>query len=463
MPTDFERKVASTIADFNMLANCERLVIGLSGGADSVSLLHFIDSFVKKNKLNIQIIPVHVNHGLRGKEAERDEKFAENFCKQLGLNLAIKHIDAKKIALENKISIEEAGRMMRYKIFDEYAVNSNSKIAVAHTLSDSCETLIFNLTRGASIKGLCGIPPVRGNIIRPLIGVTRQEIEKYCEMNGFCYVYDSSNFQRQYTRNKIRLDVIPILKSINPNFEQTVGRLISNLRCDEEFLSDLSQELLDKSKTVNGYNSKIIMSSPKAIRTRTLAKIFSTVSEKPMENKHITALENIIQDGRGAVTICENSSLMCKNGMLKLTQTENTPKTLPRNSWSAKMCIGENILTDTQTNIIIKMISTEDYNKMRYDINQKNVWFIDYDKLPGPCYFRHRNSGDKFYLPKRKVTKTLKKLFSECKIPKEKREEILLLVYENDVIWIEKFGVSQKYIPGNDTQNVLALILESRG
>ena len=173
MPTDFERKVASTIADFNMLANCERLVIGLSGGADSVSLLHFIDSFVKKNKLNIQIIPVHVNHGLRGKEAERDEKFAENFCKQLGLNLAIKHIDAKKIALENKISIEEAGRMMRYKIFDEYAVNSNSKIAVAHTLSDSCETLIFNLTRGTGIRGLCGIPPVRGKIIRPLIGVTR--------------------------------------------------------------------------------------------------------------------------------------------------------------------------------------------------------------------------------------------------------------------------------------------------
>lgn len=460
MLTDFEIKAQNTISECNMLAGINRIVVGFSGGADSVSLLYFLNDFIKKSELNIRIIPVHVNHGLRGDESERDEEFANHFCKSIGLILLRERVDIRKISEMRKIGAEEAGRIERYRIFNKYANGSNdSKIAVAHTLSDNCETLVFNLTRGSGLKGICGIPPVRGNIIRPLINVTRGEVEEYCELNNLDYVHDSTNFERDYTRNKIRLDVLPALKGINPNFEQAVGRLIVSLRQDNKILSNISSDLLKYSQTENGYDVSKIRDVDISIKRRALAEIFFKTSGKTAEYKHIKILEKIVRFGQGAISVGMNKSLVCENDILFLKDISHRNKICKERIFKQEMRLGENFLTDIKINIIIKVISVHDYKKAQNDNGSPNNCFLDYEKLPDLCYFRFRNGGDRFAVPRRNVTKTVKKLLNEYKIPDEKRKNTLLLAHGSDVVWIEGIGVSAKYVPSGSTQHVLSLSL----
>lgn len=460
MLTDFEIKAQNTISEYNMLDGVNRIVIGFSGGADSVSLLYFLNDFIKKSELNIKIIPVHINHGLRGYESDRDEKFANYFCESIGLVLVREHIDIREISEMHKIGAEEAGRIERYKIFNKHAnCSNNSKIAVAHTLSDNCETLIFNLTRGSGLQGACGIPPTRGNIIRPLINVTRDEVEEYCDLNNLDYVNDSTNFEREYTRNKIRLDVIPALKGINPSFEQAIGRLIVNLRQDNKILSDISSDLLKYSQTEKGYDISKIRSADISIRKRALAEIFFKTSGKTAECKHIKILEKIVELGQGAISVGVNKSLVCENNTLFLKDILHRSNFNKASAFRQVMRLGENFLTDIKINIIIKIISAHDYKKAQSDSGSLNSYFLDYEKLPDLCHFRFRNGGDKFAVPRRNITKTVKKLLNEYKIPTEKRENTLLLAHGSDVVWIEGIGVSAKYLPDDSTERVLSFSL----
>ena len=456
MHTDFEYIVKDTIKKYKMLDRTERIVVGFSGGADSVSLLYFLNEFIKESNCNIELIPIHVNHGIRGEEAEQDEVFAKNFCDELGLSLTVFHEDVKKIAHENKISVEEAGRNVRYKIFGEYAVGDKSKIAVAHTLSDNCETVLFNLTRGTSLKGLCGIPPTRDNIIRPLIDVTRGQIESYCKGNGLKYVNDSTNFEREYTRNKLRLDIIPQLKSINPSFESAVGRLSIMLRDNEEFADSVAQEILDKCRTKIGYDTADIIKQNSAIKSRIAYKILSEYFAKPVENKHVDELIETMERGSGAVNISQRLSVKCENNRLFINEIVQNRDMF----WKVKMKIGRNFLTAINNTVIINVVSADDFRNMQQIGNKRNLWFIDYDGLPKECYFRCRRSGDKFTFFKRGITKSLKKIFNESKTPIDERSKIPILATDNEVIWINRIGVSKNYIPTSRSENVLVLELE---
>ncbi|MCM1544504.1 MAG: tRNA lysidine(34) synthetase TilS, partial [Ruminococcus sp.] len=172
-------KIISTIEKYDMLTNVKSVVVGVSGGADSICLLHFLSKI--REKYGIVLSAVHINHNIRGEEAKRDENFVRCFCNSLGIECHVFSIDVPKLAKDLSLSEEECGRKVRYECFNK--INADA-VAVAHTLSDSIETVIFNLTRGTGLKGVCGIPPVRDNIIRPLIEITRDEVEEYCEMIG---------------------------------------------------------------------------------------------------------------------------------------------------------------------------------------------------------------------------------------------------------------------------------------
>ena len=236
-------KVLKTINEYKMLENTDRIIIGLSGGADSISLTHLLYNFCKDKKINI--LAVHVNHCIREKEALRDEIFVKDFCSNLGIELLIKRINILDLSKELKLGIEETGRKVRYQIFKEQLFeNTKTKIATAHTLSDNIETILMRLANGTALKGLCGIPPVRENIIRPLINIKRSEIENYCKENNLEYVIDSSNFEKNYTRNKIRLDIIPHLKCINNDFEESFKRAIDSFRSDEFYLDKKAENIL---------------------------------------------------------------------------------------------------------------------------------------------------------------------------------------------------------------------------
>ena len=207
-------KAEAAIEKYKFLSGGDSVIIALSGGADSVTLLSVLNSL--KEKYNLKLYAAHLNHGIRGEEADNDEKFCKILCENYNVQLFVKHIDVPKLCAEQKISAELCGRNERYKFFDELSAKLNAKVATAHTASDNAETLLFNLCRGSSLAGAAAIPPKRGNIIRPLITLTRNEIESYCAENSLSYVTDSTNMSDSYTRNKIRHKVIPALKEVNP-------------------------------------------------------------------------------------------------------------------------------------------------------------------------------------------------------------------------------------------------------
>ena len=195
-------KVVRALQQYSMLNQGDSVIVALSGGADSVALLNVICSF--KEKYNLKIYAAHLNHGIRGEEAERDENFCKILCDKLNIELFTKRINIRQLAKVQKISEELCGRNERYSFFENLSRRLNAKIATAHTASDNAETVLFNLARGSSLGGISGILPVRDNIIRPLIYVTRAEVEQYCKENNLDYVTDSTNLTDDYTRNHIR-------------------------------------------------------------------------------------------------------------------------------------------------------------------------------------------------------------------------------------------------------------------
>lgn len=435
-------KILKTISEHKMLEKTKKIVIGLSGGADSVSLTHALLKISKEK--NFEIEAVHVNHGIRGNEAERDENFSKDFCKNLGIKLTVRKISVPEIAKKLKMSTEEAGRIARYKILKEIAGEKESvKIATAHTLSDNIETLIMRLASGTSLKGLCGIPPTRENIIRPIIEVKREEIEKYCEENNLNFVDDSSNFERDYTRNKIRLDIIPKLKSLNPNFENTAARTLNLLKNDEDFIEKETEKAL-KSSSLNE-----IINLPTALKSRALLKIIKKFTKERIEEKHIKNLENLIIKKSGKICIPGGKMLELKNNKITLCSPSNEEAL----KWEY-LIKPLNILTEIETNIIIKVVKSSDYLKKAGDI------CIDFDKIPKNSVIRNRRAGDKFTFKKRGLTKSIKKIFSEMKIPISKREKIPLIAFENEVIWCENLGVSKNYIPNKATEKIALVKIE---
>ena len=289
-----ENKALKTVEKYNMLSYGDKIVIGLSGGADSSALFHFLVSL--REKYGLTIIACHVNHMLRGAEADRDESFVRSLCESEGVEFKLLRVDVAAIAQRNKESTEKCGRDIRYAFFDEIASSCGGKIATAHTASDNAETVLFNMTRGCGIKGLCGIPPVRDNIIRPLIEVTRSEIEEYCNRNGLKYVDDSTNFTREYTRNKLRLDVVKVLKEINPSFEATVSAMSDRMRIQAEHLDSIARSIMNDAYTDKGYKANLLYSADEAV--------FSEVIDRLLPNDYPALLDAnynyIARDGLGS-------------------------------------------------------------------------------------------------------------------------------------------------------------------
>ena len=432
-------KVLHTIDKFDMLKDTDNIVIGLSGGADSVSLTHFLYKLSKQKKFNL--IAVHVNHCIRKDEAIHDEMFVKRFCDDLGIKLVVKRVDVMELAQKLKLGTEETGRMVRYQVLkEESEKNPNSKIATAHTLSDNIETVVMRLISGTALKGLCGIPAVRGNIIRPLIDVKRREIEEYCIKNQLQYVTDSSNLQRDYTRNKIRLDIIPKFKDINSNFEDNFRRAINSLETDERYLNQKAEEILKR------MDLNEIRLLDLALKNRVLLKILHSFTSSRIEQKHLNNLEKIINNGSGKICIPGNKTLLCKDGHIFVD--ESADKKI--NEWEY-LIKPLNTLTEIKTNIIISTVDMDTY----LELSKKSlIYAFDFEKVPSESLFRNRRPKDKFKFPRRNVSKSLKKIFNEFKIPLIQRDKIVVLAYGNEVIWIDGIGVSGNYIPSSKTKSV---------
>ena len=245
-----EKRIYDTITKYNLISNNDKVICGISGGPDSICMLDVLRKLKEENKIKLEIIVCHVNHMLRD-EATEDEKYVENYCKKNGIKYYIKRIDVKEYANNKKQGTEEAGRNIRYNFFEEIFQEENAtKIAIAHNKNDKIETMIMNAMRGSGISGLKGIEPIRNNkYIRPLIEIERLDIEKYCKENKLEPRIDKTNFENEYTRNKIRNIVLPyIQKEFNPNIIETLDRLSSVIKEDDEYLKHQTVETFNKIK-----------------------------------------------------------------------------------------------------------------------------------------------------------------------------------------------------------------------
>ena len=231
----FEKIVENTIKQFNMIEKRDRVLVAVSGGPDSMSILNYL--LVNREKYGIVLLACHINHGIR-ENAKIDEEYVKNYCEKHDIKLFIKHADVISLAKEEKRGLEETGRKVRYEFFEEIAKKEEAnKIVVAHNKNDNAETMIMNALRGSGLLGLKGIEEIRGKHIRPLINCPREEIENYCEKENLNPRHDESNEDNNYTRNKIRNVVLPYIKEeFNPNIVDTLKRLSDIVKEDEEYL-----------------------------------------------------------------------------------------------------------------------------------------------------------------------------------------------------------------------------------
>ena len=428
-------KVISTITKYNMIECGSAVVAAVSGGSDSMAMLHILNLI--KDDLGFALRAVHVNHGIRGDEADSDQHFVESYCSQNGIPLEVLKADVIAESQKLGMGLEEAGRKIRY---DFFASQGDVIIATAHNLTDRAETFLFNFARGSALRGLGSIPPVRDNYIRPLIDCSKAEIEEYCENNKIPYVTDKSNADVTYSRNRIRHNVLPELRCVNSGFENAAARCIDSLREDEKYLSACADELLMKAEINGGYDAAVLSSAPTVIKKRALIKIAEKLCGVTPESKFVDELCFILENG-GSRQINGGETLRVRGGILEkpvCIEEAIVPVELTQGSFE----IGEyyvNVFFDTDCS---QNVSNYNYK-----------YIIDCDKINGKAFFRAREQGDKIRLKGRGCTKTLKKLFNELAIAPEKRDYVVILADECGVILVPGVGVESRVAVSSETEN----------
>ncbi len=439
-------KVRQTSERHQMLLPGDTVLVALSGGADSMALLNVL--YELKTEYSLCIKAAHFNHGIRGEEALRDEIFCIEVCREMGVELFVGRADIPALAHELGIGIEECGRRERYAFFDRVA--PDVKVATAHTLSDCEETFMFNLARGSSLRGLTSIPPVRDNVIRPLIDCSRAEVEAYCEEKGVRYVTDSTNLSDEYTRNRIRHRIVPEMKELNCAFDSAFSRCVDSLREDEELLEMLSDSAVERASVPEGFLVEQLEVLHPSLKKRAVARIIASLTGEKPQHHHISAVCDLLSSS-GDVQVCGGVSLRVRGGVLHKVDS-------PCGEWSKQLVIGENNLSGYNVNVAIceknDVINIEKFNKHLLDNS------LDYDKIIGKLIFTSIREGDKICLRGRGVTKKLRRIFNEMHIRPELRRSIPVLRDDEGVLWVYGVGVAQRAAVDETAKRLLTLTSE---
>ena len=312
-----KEKVLDTIKKYNLIEDGDKLVLAVSGGPDSMSMLNILNELKNDKVINFEISVAHVNHMIR-EEAKEDEEYVKEYCSQKNIHFYSKSIDVQKLANNNKVGTEEAGRYARYEFFDEILkITESNKVVVAHNKNDKAETIIMNIMRGSGIIGLKGIEPKKGKYIRPLIECERFEIEDYCKKEKLNPKIDKTNFENVYTRNKIRNIVIPyVKKEFNPNIKETLNRL-SELVVDEENYIIKQVERIYKEILISENEKEIIIDlksfnkQEKVIKSRiilyTITRLFGT--SKEIAKVHIDDIIKLCKNNIGNKFLTPNKNI----------------------------------------------------------------------------------------------------------------------------------------------------------
>lgn len=436
-------KIFNFAEKYNMFDSGDTVICGLSGGADSVCLLLVMCSLAEK--LNITVEALHVNHCLRGSESDRDERFCRDLCHRKNVPFTAVSCNVREYAAENSLSCEEAARILRYDIFSRYS--AGKKLATAHNADDNLETVIHHLIRGTALKGLAGIPVMRENIVRPLLAVSRQEIETYLAESGQNYVTDSTNLTDDYTRNKIRHRIIPLMKEINGSLVETSVRSIDSLRSENALIESEVDSAMEKC-LVNGI-FKGLAEYNEIVRRRCISRLL-TEKNFPVSSRRLAECDKILLNG-GKINLSGNIYFISDGKTAGLETIRNAPPEFI----SKSLVIGENtIFPDIK--LICELIECDNYVKFS-DIN-KNLTFylLDYDKINGRAVIRSRKFGDRIQLSGKNFTSSVKKLINE-KIPDSIKNSLHFIEDSKGTVFAEGLGVAQRTAPDENTRLFLKI------
>lgn len=439
MTCNLIEKVNKTIDKYNLLDNVSSICVGVSGGADSVCLLDILNKL--SSQYNYSLTVVHVNHNIRGAEAIRDSEFVRNICQNLNVTFNLVSENVPQISAETGESIEECGRRIRYKSFNEIGCDV---IAVAHSLSDSIETSLFNISRGTGLKGAAGISAKRDNIIRPLIECTTDEIREYCRVNNLSYVTDSTNLSDDYTRNFFRHQIITKFKDINVRFEDNYKKFLETVNDSDNFIDKCADELIKNSYLNDRFDKLSFIQAHKAVATRALYKILYNASPVTADFVKVRIIYDLLSENRnGSVELNKKLFVSIDEKSFFLHHLNE----FKSESYKCNVLNGKCI---TPFGKYTFHFGNDEF-KQKYSFRS----LIDADKLSGDLYIRSRVEGDIFTSPIRNNTKRVKKLFNEMKIDRKIRHEIGILCDDYGIVWIENIGTNKRCAVDENTVNFL--------
>ena len=414
--------------DRSLLPAGAKLLCALSGGADSMCLLDLLRSG------GYSVAAAHYNHGLRGEEAERDERFVTSFCRDTGVELVVGRGDVRAYAAEHGMGLEEAARELRYRFLEETADSTGCTfIATAHNASDNAETMLLNFARGSGTKGLCGIPPQRGRLVRPLLRVTHEEIVAYLTERGIPWVEDSSNASDDFSRNRIRHQVLPVLTAVNPDFLSAAGRTAQLLREDEDCLSALAAEFLAAQDDGESIPLRALGSLHPAVASR----VVRALCPKSLSMQQVRAVLALAGVTERKTLDLPGLRLRAEQG--RLYYVPETPCSIPERVLPVP---GELLIPET--GLLLKSELTS-YAGEIHDL--LNIFYLKYEKLQGSVLTTGRREGDRLRPAGRGCTKSLKSLFLEKQMPRAARDATVVLRDREGILAAIGLAMDERTLP----------------
>ena len=453
MRTPLEEKALDALQKYSLLQPGDRIAVGVSGGADSVALLRFLAQYRAQYRWEITVC--HVNHGLRGAEADRDEQFVRALAERLGLPCLVRRCDAAALAAAQHCSVEEAGRRARYSFFAE-AAGESGRIATAHTLQDSIETVLLNMIRGTGLHGLCGIPRIRGSIIRPLLDCTRAEVEQYLATLGQPYCTDSTNRADDYTRNAVRHRILPQMRALNPNFDAAMARMTAQLAAQwsltEELAARAAQQL-QGAACGGALDRQGLLALPEPVADRLLLRLLEEQG-LPVSAAVLGRMRQTARTG-GRLEVAGRCWYFVAAGeTVRLLYCPPQgigplPLSLPPAEKSVVFRFGAQ-----------KRIKLTLCNKIVANTSEKfNISLlkcaIDCDRIKGYSFMRTRRPGDTICIGKKQLS--LGEAWAAAGIPALLRPALMVLADEQGVLWAEGIGSSSRAAVTENTKQYVII------
>ena len=432
-------QVKALTAEYDMFPRGGKVLCAVSGGADSMCLLHLAWSMAEAG--GFQVAAAHYHHGMRGAAADADAAFVETFCKERNIPCVVERGDVYGQAQRLGLGVEETGRQLRYEFLRRTAEELGcNRIATAHNADDNLETLLLHLVRGAGLHGLAGIPPRRGEIVRPLLTTSRSDIEAYLAEHGLTHVEDCTNADESYARNRIRRQVVPVLRQLNPRLTESAAETMGYLRSDNDYLNAQAAAACAHARWAEDdlvIEARYIAQLPAAIAPRAARRMLEMMGDGNTDCSaaHLKAIVDLATgEDPSAVAFLPHGRLVQRvyKDLLFTTQSEPLPPFSPTP-----------LNLDGETAPEGTLWRCRCWATTCPAEGEPGVLYLALEAVEGELVLRPRQTGDEIALPRRGGTKTVKKLFIDEKVPRRDRERVPVLADGAGVLAVAGFGADQ--------------------